>query len=468
MRYDQPTPFSPIFYDLADDMGFLVMNEAFDGWETEKADFDYGLHFEKWWQTDLESIIKRDRSHPSVVIWSIGNEVVRSTSKTQKKLVDFVKALDVTRPITQGRGYMLGHDDIAGFNGHGEFKGYLEDYHIEHPTRTMVGTEITHTLQTRGVYRTKTSYRVRDNPAPWEKHDPVGKWDRIKDKVYMVPDLTEEEVFLGENPIYESSYDNAIVRMSVRDEIKLAKKLPYLLGTFRWTAFDYLGEAFAGWPARTANFGIIDLAGFEKDAYYLYQSQWSDKPMVHMLPHWTHPGKEGIEIPVVVYTNLDEAELFLNGRSLGVKEMTDDMQIVWLVPYQSGELKVLAKGPNKVLTQVINTASSATSIALYPNKKSIRANKRDVVHVTVDVVDKQGRFVPNANNEVVFKLTGPGKIIGIENGDIVDLSHHLAPKRKAFNGKIMVLIQALDQTGKITLSASGQGLQAQQNKYSSE
>jgi beta-galactosidase len=451
------TPFAPIFYDLADEMGFVVMNEAFDGWQTEKASFDYGLHFEQWWQTDLSSIIKRDRSHPSVVMWSVGNEVTNQTSKMQKTLVEFIKKLDPTRPVTQGRGYMLGHLDIDGFNGHGEFKGYVEEHHAKHPNMTVIGTEITHTLQTRGIYRTKTSYRTKDNPAPWEIDDPIGRWNKIKDRVHMVPDFTKEEVFVGENPKYQSSYDNSFVRMGVRDEIKLAKRLPYLLGTFRWTAFDYLGESF-GWPARTANFGVIDLAGFEKDAYYLYQSQWTEAPMVHMLPHWTHPGKGGVEIPVVVYTNLAEAELFLNGKSLGKKTMTDDLQIVWLVPYQAGELKVIASDGEIKLTKAIHTAGEAFSTALSSDKLNMRSNNKDVSHITIDIIDDEGRLVPRADNLVTLTLSGPGKIIGVENGDILDHGNHIATTRKVFNGKLMVLLQATDQTGDIRLSVSGENL----------
>jgi beta-galactosidase len=454
------TPFAPIFYDFADEMGFVVMNEAFDGWQTEKADFDYGLHFEQWWRTDLTSIIKRDRSHPSVVMWSVGNEVTNQTAKMQKTLVDFIKELDPTRPVTQGRGYMLGHLDIDGFNGHGEFKDYIEDHHTQHPNTTVLGTEITHTLQTRGIYRTKTSYRTRDNPAPWEIDDPMGRWNKMKDRVHMVPDFTKQEVFTDENPKYQSSYDNSFVRMNIREEIKIAKRLPYLLGTFRWTAFDYLGESF-GWPARTANFGIIDLAGFEKDAYYLYQSQWTEKPMVHMLPHWTHPGKEGVEIPVVVYTNLAEAELFLNGKSLGKKTMTDDLQIVWLVPYQAGELKVIATDGETALTKVIHSAGKAFSTELTADKMKIRSNNKDVSHITIDIIDNDDRFVPRADNLLSLKLSGPGKIIGIENGDILDHGHHIATRRKVFNGKLMVLIQATEQTGNITLSVSGESLQTQ-------
>lgn len=298
-------PFSPEFYTMCDTLGILVMDEAFDGWWKPKAEHDYGNYFNDWWQRDLTDFVKRDRNHPSVVIWSIGNEIRDFKPADQKVIVDFLKNLDDTRPVTQGEGYFAPYIDIAGFNGHGEYKGALETYHKEHPNKAIIGTEITHTLQTRGVYRTKTWYRTKDNPAPWEN---PSQFKKMEPKVYKIPDLSQEEVFQGITKKYQSSYDNSIVRIGVRDDWSRVENYDYYIGNFRWTGFDYLGESF-GWPARTANFGIIDLAGFPKDHYYLYQSLWSDKPMVHMLPHWTHPGKEGVEIPVVVYTNCESAEL---------------------------------------------------------------------------------------------------------------------------------------------------------------
>jgi len=322
-------PFSPEFYTMCDTMGFLVMDEAFDGWWTAKAEHDYGNYFEEWWQKDLGDLIKRDRNHPSVVIWSIGNEVRGFNADQQKEIVEFIKQLDDSRPVTQGSGYSAPYIDMAGFNGHGEFKGELKKYHKNNPERAIIGTEITHTLQTRGVYRTKTWYRTKDNPAPWEN---PGQFKKMEARVYKIPDLSENEVFEGITHKYQSSYDNSVVRIGVRDEWNRVEERDYYVGNFRWTGFDYLGESF-GWPARTANFGIIDLAGFPKDHYYLYQSLWSSKPMVHLLPHWTHPGLEGIEIPVVVYTNCEAAELFLNGKSLGEKPMGKDRQLLWHVPY---------------------------------------------------------------------------------------------------------------------------------------
>ena len=187
-------PFSPEFYTMCDTMGFMVMNEAFDGWWVAKARFDYGNYFEEWWQTDLTDFIQRDRNHPSVVIWSIGNEVRKFTAGQQKEIVEFVKQLDTSRPVTQGGGYNAPHIDIAGFNGHGEFRGSLEKYHRQHPNKAIIGTEITHTLQTRGVYRTKTWYRTKDNPAPWEKPEDFGKMEA---RVFKIPDLSQRKFLLG-------------------------------------------------------------------------------------------------------------------------------------------------------------------------------------------------------------------------------------------------------------------------------
>jgi beta-galactosidase len=451
-------PFSPEFYAMCDSLGIMVMDEAFDGWSRAKAEYDYGNYFKDWWQRDLKDLIKRDRNNPSVVIWSIGNEVGKNFNpEVQKEIVEFLKNIDNTRPITQGGGYSAPYIDLAGFNGRGELRGSLEKYHKENPDKLIIGTEITHTLQSRGVYRTKTWYRTKDNPAPWEK---PANFKKFESKVYKIPDLSKEEVFPGITKKYQSSYDNSIVRIGIREDWKRVKKHDYYIGNFRWTGFDYLGESF-GWPARTANFGIIDLAGFPKDHYYLYQSLWSDRPMVHLLPHWTHLGKEGVEIPVVVYTNCESAELFLNDTSLGEQKMTDEGQIVWMVPYQKGELKVLAKNQGKIICEkTYNSASEAKGLKLQLDRENIEANRTDVIQIEASVVDNKGTILPDAGHLVEFEVIGPGKIIGVENGDILDLSPHKVNYRKAFKGKCLLLIQATAKTGIIEIKAKSKGLQS--------
>jgi len=458
-------PFSPSFYAMCDTMGFLVLDEVFDGWWEAKADQDYGLYFDEWWERDLKDFILRDRNHPSVVMWSIGNEVRNFTSDQQRILVDFVKSMDSSRAITQGGGYSAPYIDVAGFNGHGEYKGELEKFHKRNPDKAIIGTEITHTLQTRGVYRTKTWYRTKDNPAPWEH---PGQFAKMEPKVYKIPHLSESEVFPDINKKYQSSYDNSIVRIGVRDDWNRVEKYDFYLGNFRWTGFDYLGESF-GWPARTANFGIIDLAGFPKDHYYLYQSLWSDKPMVHLLPHWTHPGLEGVEVPVVVYTNCESAELFLNGKSLGEKEMNDDRQLVWMVPYEPGEIKAIAKIDNEEhSSKSYNTANEADHIQLSVNHTTIKANREDVVRVEAHISDANGTMLPDGNRLIEFEISGPAKLLGVENGDILDLSPHKITKRKAFKGKCLLLIQATNEKGVIEINAKAAELYPTRIKILSE
>ncbi len=484
-------PFSPSFYDMCDSLGIMVMNEFLDGWDTEKADHDYGLYFEEWWEKDGEDFIKRDRNHPSVVMWSLGNEVKKPTREVQMQLIDLFHKHDPTRPVTQGghdptRGMKGNHMpsllDIKGFNGDGEEKNVLERFHAREPDIPMVCTEVPHTYQTRGVYRTETHWRRRDFPAPWE----LGKWNGslrgLEKRLFEIPDLAKPEVFSEETSTtyykngeefliefeetyqpylyYQSSYDNASVRSSARMAWQRTRDLPYVMGQFRWGSFDYLGETNK-WPSRFANFGIIDICGFPKDHYYLYQSMWDDKPMVHLLPHWTHPGKEGVKIPVVAYTNCDEVELFLNGKFIG-KQKYKDEQLVWMVPYEKGTIKAIAKNGGKIVAQHSHTTSGKPAKArLNPDKVIINANKTDVVHLAVDIVDENGVFCPKANNVVTFEINGPGKIIGIDNGDPLDLSFYKTNTRRAFRGKIMVLVQAGDAKGEINIKAISEGLQGQ-------
>ena len=455
-------PFPPEFYALCDTLGFLVMDEAFDGWEHwenfGKAKWDYGIYFKDWWRTDLEEFIKRDRNHPSVVMWSLGNEVwgYQQHLDLQEAINGLYHTLDPTRPTTQAWA-LDKYLDIAGFNANGEGRFDLAKFHREQPKKAAIGTEIPHTRQTRGVYRTRTSYHSWDKADAWETGP-----NREKElaNLYPIANLSEEEVFTNYKPQYASGYDNQTRKISVRDEWKQVRDNAFYMGDFRWTGFDYLGEAW-GWPSRTNNYGIIDMAGFPKDHYYLYQSFWSDKPMVHLLPHWTHPGLEGKNIPVVVYTNGDAAELFLNGKSLGRKKMDrDTLQIVWQVPYQPGTLEAVAYQDGKEIARKSTvTAGETRQIALQADKQVIRANKRDVVHVEVNLLDAKGNFNPTAQDTIQFSVDGPYKLIGVENGDILDVNPQKVLWRQAFMGKALLVLQATDKTGALHIKAQAKGLQ---------
>lgn len=389
-------------------------------------------------------------------MWCMGNEVWRFENHIywQKLINDTFHRMDPTRPTTQA--WALGdYLDIAGFNANGEGRFDIANFHAEQPGKLAIGTEIPHTRQTRGVYRTKTSY------MPWDEPDKTGQETGATDldKLFPIPDLTEKEVFTGVDLRYASGYDNQTRKISCRDQWIQTRDNYFLIGEFRWTAFDYLGESW-GWPARTNNYGVIDMADFPKDHYYLYQSFWSGKPMVHLLPHWTHPGKEGVEIPVVVYTNGNEAELLLDGKSLGRKPMDPDvLQIVWLVPYKAGTLTAVAyENGRETARKSVSTASAPAAVKLTSDRREVRANRRDVIYLTADIVDAKGTLVPQAGNLVEFDITGPYKLLGIENGDILDLNKAKSTSGKAFMGKTRLVLQSTGTSGAIAVTAKSAGL----------
>lgn len=460
-------PFSPQFYTICDTLGLMVLNEAFDGWDQPKADDDYGNYFAERWQDDLTRFMLRDRNHPSVVMWSIGNEVPNNTPQMQKQLVDWCHKLDSTRPVTQGgtdptRGMNVDYEksfkhlDIIGFNGNGEEVGEFEKFQSENLKLCAVGTEVPHTYQTRGVYRTKTQWRRRDFPAPWELKNNI-PWEKFKHRVFDIEDLSQEEFFPEEsNMLYQSSYDNASVRISARASWQRTNSFPFLMGEFRWGAFDYLGEA--EWPQRCGNFGIIDICGFPKDHYYLYQSLWSDKPMVHILPHWTHTGKEGKICPVVVYTNCKSVELFLNNESLGRKNYVGE-QLVWQVPYASGEIKAVAYNKSgKVAEKIVATAGKAATTRVLPDKTIVSANNKDVIHLEVEVIDRKGTLVPLADNLLNVKVSGAATLLGMDNGDPIDLTPYRSSSRKAFRGKMLIMLKSTHKSGNIAVEVSSPGI----------
>jgi beta-galactosidase len=445
--------YPPFVLNMCDSLGLMVMDELFDGWYqwkgANKAKYDYGYYFLDWWQRDLADFIRRDRNHPSVMIWSMGNEVWGYANHLylQYSINRMFRRMDGTRPTTQAWA-LTEYLDIAGFNANGEGRGDIDRFHREQPQKMAIGTEIPHTRSTRGVYRTIGAYNAWVNPERFGKEA----------KLFPLDSYTEREIFNFDKR-YASSYDNQTRKISVREQWKQTRKYPFFLGEFRWTAFDYLGESW-GWPARTNNYGIIDMCGFPKDNYYLYQSLWTTKPMVHILPHWTWPGMEGTEIPVVAYTNADAVELLLNGRSLGRKPMDpEQLEIVWKVPYKAGTLSAVAyKDGVAVARDSQTTATRPAAIRLTPDRPSMQANHRDVLCVTVDVVDSRGTLVPSADNDIAFTVSGPCKLLGTENGDILDVRPAHTLQRKVFMGKALLMLQATGQSGTLKITATAGNL----------
>jgi beta-galactosidase len=457
-------PAAPEFYDMCDRMDFLIMDEVFDEWIASwpwiknvknegKVKHGYHKHFDKWWKRDLTDIILRDRNHPSIVLWSVGNEIpdqcYPAGLERLKPMMETVRTLDTTRPITCGCCFIhLANEtgfasmlNVTGYNGGGGSVFYERDKEI-YPDRKFIATEIPHSFQTRGAYKTQTEMR-----APQEG--------------FPVADLTDEEVFPEFSKFYSSSYDNSSVRISARDSWRRTAVLPYVSGEFRWTGYDYLGEAIKGWPARFWNFGIIDVCGFPKDHFYFYQSQWTDKPMVHVLPHWTWPGKEGKTIPVWTYSNADEVELFLNDQSLGAKSNLDQMNLSWDVPYSPGTLRAIARTDGKtVASYEIQTASQAARIQMIADRKTMLADGNSCVHLEVNVLDKAGNLVPHADNLIRFEINGPATNIGLDNGDPLDLASTKINQRKAFHGKCLIILQSQQQAGTVTVKARADGLES--------
>ena len=443
-------PPAPELLDLCDQMGFIVMDEAFDVWEKAKPEFDYHLFFKEWHKRDLEDLIRRDRNHPSVFIWSIGNEVLEQWDKKDssgsviaKKLTKIVKNLDPTRPITSGCNgtdpsnpvIRSGALDLIGYNYSEEkYAEFLEIY----PGGKFIAAETNSALATRGAY---------DMPS-----DSIRRWPPRWD----LP-------LLDGNPDHTcSSYDNCSTPWGSTNEEtwKIVKKYDFIAGMYIWTGFDYLGEPTPyDWPARSSYFGIMDLAGFPKNGYYFYQSEWTDKPVLHVFPHWNW--EDGSIIDIWTYTNYDEVELFLNGESLGKKKKTEGVyQLVWRLTYKPGTIKAIAyKEGKKPLIKEIKTAGEPAKITLEPDRSQLNADGRDLSFITVKVLDKEGTLVPYADNLINFVIQGEGFIAGVDNGCQTSHEPFKANYRKAFNGMCLVVVQAIEKCGNISLEATSDGLE---------
>jgi beta-galactosidase len=437
-------PFASEFYDICDRMGFFVMDEVFDTWDVHKAPHDYASYFKDWWKKDTEDFILRDRNHPSIVMWSMGNEISAPNTKQFENFLELFHRLDPTRLVTCGvpaarqecdeKRAVL---DIAGYNDGGGACFLYEWDHKKRPWQLMVATESPHSLQTRGFYRTLTTWEYKSNPR------------------MEIPNLTEKELFTDGKAGYFSSYDNCCARINIRGSWALTEVTPYVCGEFRWTGIDYYGEV--AWPLRLHDSGVIDTANLPKDHYYLYQSMWRSAesyPMIHILPHWTHPSFEkGTVIPVWVYTNCEEAELFLNDRSLGRKIKGDARNLAWDIPWEPGKLKALAyqKG-REAAEKTVFTAGDPEQVVLTGDYSKGLSAGEVTLQITAGITDATGTTVPYSDNAVHFMFQG-ALLLGTENGNTLDHTPLKSHVRRAFHGLCTAVLYQLSEKTVITAAA---------------
>jgi beta-galactosidase len=525
-------PPSPEQLDLCDKMGILVMDESFDEWRRTKLNVknSYSILFDEWAEKDMAALVKRDRNHPSIILWSTGNEVPelgtgkvrvsggnsddvmevhydqighlvkidgweaerygsydgqvftpfvkketinrlakekqapslsgttwdvkgfrgenvlfhfdfwddKDGKNSSKKLADICHKLDPTRPVSSGIHLSIRLDeelletfDVAGFNyWHKEIEGL----HKEYPNKPLLVTEAAAVLSTRGVYQfpvERIYHGFRD------KSMQISAYDLINTGFGALPDV----------------------------EFKLQDDNEWLAGQFVWSGFDYHGEPdpFENmWPAHSSYFGIIDMCGFPKDRFYLYQSQWTEEPMIHLLPHWNWEGREGDVTPIFVYTNCASVELFVNGESKGIKNNGKNIyRLKWEdIVYEPGSIKAVGYDENgKVLVEKeIKTAADPKYIELICDRDKIQADGEDLSFVTVKVTDDQGNSCPTADNLISFKVEGEGKIIAVGNGNPISHESYTANMRKLFNGLCLVIVRSTHNAGSIKLTATSPGV----------
>ena len=443
-------PPAPELLNLCDELGFMVMDEAFDEWKRPKVGNGYHLFFDEWAEKDMVNLLHRDRNHPSIVLWSIGNEIVeQGDTKEGAKRAEFLQNIchreDPTRMVTAGMDH-LGEElknevapvvDVPGFN----YKPMrYEKAYAKFPQRLIYGSETASTISSRGVY----------------------KFPVVLDKGATFSD------------VQVSSYDFSACSWSQVPDDEFAKQddLEYVMGEFVWTGFDYLGEPTPYdqfWPAHSSYFGICDLAGLPKDRYYLYRSHWNpSKETLHLLPHWTWPGREGLVTPVFCYTNYPTAELFVNGKSMGKKSKSKETnhtryRLMWNdVKYEPGTLKIVAYDSNgkQVAVKEVFTAGKPDHIELMADRSSIPADGKELAFVTVKVVDAKGNLCPDADNLLKFKVSGSGKYRAAANGDALCLEPFHLPQMHVFKGMLTAVVQSTEKPGKMSLKVESAGLKA--------
>ena len=453
---------APELIRACDEMGMMVMAETFDEWKTPKMDNGYHKFFDEWAEKDLVNLLHQFRNNPSVVMWCIGNEVPDQGNYNGAKISRFLQDVchreDPTRPVTQGmdnpdavvNNNMAATMDVAGFNYRPH--KYQENYN-KLPQEIILGSETASTVSSRGVY----------------------KFPVVRKAMQKYPDHQA------------SSYDVEHCGWSnlPEDDFIQHDDLPYCIGEFVWTGFDYLGEPtpyYSDWPSHSSLFGILDLAGLPKDRYYLYRSHWNkEAETLHVLPHWNWEGREGEVTPIFVYTNYPTAEVFINGKSQGKRTKdtsikvynTEDTvgstrflrqqryRLMWMdTKYEPGTVKVVAYDENgkAVAETEMHTAGKPHHIELVADRSQIRADGKDLSFITVKVVDKDGNLCPLADNEIKFKVKGKGFYRAGANGDPTSLESFQAPHMHVFNGMMTAIVSSTEEPGKITLEATGKGL----------
>jgi beta-galactosidase len=447
-------PPAPGLLDLADEMGFLVVDEVFDSWERKKTPLDFHLIFPDWHGADLRAMLRRDRNHPSIALWSVGNEVGEQYTgedgaRIARELVGIAHAEDPTRPVTIAMNYakadmpMPGTVDVIGLNYQGAgiraIPGQFPAFHAAFPDKAILSSESASALSSRGEYLFPVSGSISGPVRPGSGGD----------------EATHQ---VSAYELHAADFGSSADRSWAADD-----QNPYVAGEFVWTGFDYLGEPTPYYRSRSSYSGIVDLAGFPKDRFWLYQSRWRPElKFAHILPHWTWPGREGLVTPVHVFTSADEAELFVNGLSQGRrKKGAYEYRFRWdYVVYAPGEIRVDTwKNGKPWASESVRTAGAAARLELAPDRWSIVGDGKDLSFVTVRVLDRDGRVVPGAKQPLDFTIDGPGEIVATDNGDPTDLTPFPSPARKAFNGLALVIVRGVPgKSGVATVRVQSGGL----------
>lgn len=453
---------APELVQLCDEMGFMMMLEPFDEWDIAKCENGYHRFFNEWAEKDMVNMLRQYRNNPSVVMWSIGNEVPTQCSPEGYKVASFLQDIchreDPTRPVTCGMDQVscvLGNGfaamlDVPGFNY--RTHRYVEAYG-QLPQNLVLGSETASTVSSRGVYKFPAELKKQ---AMYDDHQCSG-YDLEACSWSNVPD----------------------------EDFALADDYDWTLGQFVWTGFDYLGEPSPydtnAWPSHSSVFGIIDLASLPKDRYYLYRSLWNKRDnTLHVLPHWTWPGREGENTPVFVYTSYPEAELFVNGKSYGKQRKLDakaalslkEKDALWLqrryrlmwmdVPYEAGELKVVAydKDGRPAEEKIVRTAGKPHHLEVVADRMQLTADGKDLAYLTVRVVDKDGNLCPADNRLVTFSVKGAGTYRAAANGDATCLDLFHLPRMHAFSGQLTAIVQTGTEVGQLVFEAKAKGLKS--------